>query len=327
VHTGNRNLLAVQTDAAINPGNSGGPVIQDDKVVGVAFQSAPGLENAGFFIPPPIVQHFLKDIEDGRYDGFPLAGVGLAPMHNPAYRKYLKLADDDRGVRVDRIYPVETTLKVLKPDDVLMKVGPYEVGSDGNIMYQGNRIHVSMGFAEAQHGESVPVRVWRDGREIELALPVFVNPLDKAEGSQYDVLPRYVVYGGLVFTALSRDYLRTFGANWTDAASSELVYELFYRRVEAADEARPEPVVLAQTLAHPVNANIDLRGRSLVDTINGVRINRLEDVVKAFEKAERGQDAIQFLPHGNIECLDRAEVAKAHAEILKTYGISKDRRL
>lgn len=52
VHIGNRSLLAVQTDAAINPGNSGGPVIQDDRVVGVAFQGVPGLENAGFFIPP-----------------------------------------------------------------------------------------------------------------------------------------------------------------------------------------------------------------------------------------------------------------------------------
>ena len=35
--------LAVQIDAAINPGNSGGPVVQDGKVVGVAFQgAAPG---------------------------------------------------------------------------------------------------------------------------------------------------------------------------------------------------------------------------------------------------------------------------------------------
>ena len=38
VHIGDRAFLAVQTDAAINPGNSGGPVIQDNKVVGVAFE-------------------------------------------------------------------------------------------------------------------------------------------------------------------------------------------------------------------------------------------------------------------------------------------------
>jgi S1-C subfamily serine protease len=31
-------LLTCQIDAPINAGNSGGPVIQDDKIVGVAFQ-------------------------------------------------------------------------------------------------------------------------------------------------------------------------------------------------------------------------------------------------------------------------------------------------
>ena len=37
-------------------GDLGGPVIQDDRVVGVAFQGIAGLENTGFFIPPPVIQ-------------------------------------------------------------------------------------------------------------------------------------------------------------------------------------------------------------------------------------------------------------------------------
>jgi S1-C subfamily serine protease len=86
-HSGLRQFLAVQTDAAINPGNSGGPVIQENKVVGVAFQGMAGLENAGFFIPPPIIEHFLKDIEDRKYDGFPKTGISVIPLQNPAYRR------------------------------------------------------------------------------------------------------------------------------------------------------------------------------------------------------------------------------------------------
>ena len=96
-HIGNRRFLSVETDAAINPGNSGGPVLQDDRVVGVAFQGIPGLQNAGFFIPTPVIEHFLKDIEDGHYDGFPQAGVRLEPLQNPAYRAFLKLPDNDQG--------------------------------------------------------------------------------------------------------------------------------------------------------------------------------------------------------------------------------------
>src|SRR5439155_22856360 len=92
-HSGNRSFVTVQTDAAIEPGNSGGPVVQDDQVVGVAFQGIPRLENPGFFIPPPVIQHFLKDIEDGRYGGFPMAGVRGVPLQNPAYRRYLKIRE------------------------------------------------------------------------------------------------------------------------------------------------------------------------------------------------------------------------------------------
>src|SRR5689334_15417381 len=99
-HIGNRRLLTCQTDAAINPGNSGGPVIQDDRVVGVAFQGMAGLENTGFFIPPPVIEHFLKDISDGHYDGFPQAGIRVVSLQNPAHRKYLKLPDDDFGARI-----------------------------------------------------------------------------------------------------------------------------------------------------------------------------------------------------------------------------------
>ena len=102
-HIYNRTLLAVQTDAAINPGNSGGPAIQDDLVVGVSFQGKPGLENAGFFIPPNIIRHFLKDIEDGEYNGFPEAGISVSKLTNPAFRRSLGLADDSVGARIDKI--------------------------------------------------------------------------------------------------------------------------------------------------------------------------------------------------------------------------------
>jgi hypothetical protein len=106
---------------------------------------------------------------------------------------------------------------------------------------------------------------------------------DRLLGNQYDVLPRYYVHAGLVFTPLSQDFMKTFGRDWRDLANTELVYELYYRRAESPETARPEPVVLASTLAHPANANLRFANRALVDRINGVRIERLEDVVRAIE--------------------------------------------
>ena len=100
VHSGVDSHLVVQTDAAINPGNSGGPVVQDGRVVGVAFQGYPGAENMGFFIPIPIVRHFLDDLKDGRYDGFPDSGLDTMPLLSPALRRERGLpAGRERGRR------------------------------------------------------------------------------------------------------------------------------------------------------------------------------------------------------------------------------------
>ena len=326
-HPGHRSLLAVQTDAAINPGNSGGPVIQDDKVVGVAFQGIPGLENAGFFIPPEVIQHFLKDVNDGRYDGFPMAGIRLVPLQNPAYRAYLGVTNESIGARIDGILPGTAAESRLKPDDVLLDAGGLPVGSDGTVVYQENRMPVTVAFQSPQNGESVKLKILRDRTPLDVELPVNVYELDRMAGNQYDSPPRYLVHGGLVFTPLSADYLRTLGRESSDAATASLIYELYYRRSEEPSKARPEPVVLASTLAHPVNADLGVRSRAIVDKINGVKIDRLEDVVRALEKNTEGQHVIEFLGRGGFECLDREKAAAADAEILSTYGISSDRRL
>lgn len=328
VHIGNRALLAVQTDAAINPGNSGGPVLQGDKAVGVAFQGVPGLENAGFFISPEVVRHFLQDISNDKYNGFPLAGIRLVPLQNAAYRKFLGLPEGGGvGARIDGIGDVPSTKELLRPDDVLLEAGGFTVGSDATILYRGNRVAAGLAFQLVQHGEKVPVKILREGKEMALELPMFVYEADRPAGNQYDTPPRYFVHGGLVLTPLSQDYLRTLGRELGDSSGSDLVYELFYLRHEKPESVRREPVVLANLLTHPVNANFNVRGRALVDRINGVRIESLEDAIRALESGKGAQHVIEFVGKMGFECLDREQAAAANAAILKTYGLANDRRL
>lgn len=327
VHIGNRTLLGVQTDAAINPGNSGGPVIQDDLVVGVAFQGVQGLENTGFFIPRPVIDHFLKDIRDNKYDGFPQAGVRLVALQNPAYRRYLKLPENGLGARVDSILPVPSTAAVLREEDVILQVGSYPMGSDGTIVYQGNRVFGALAFQEVQHGESVPLKVWREGKEMDLSLPVYYYEGDRTVGNQYGALPRYFVYGGLVFVPLSLDYMKTLGRNWSDPTNADLVYELYYRRHEDPAKVRSEPVVLASILADSVNANFSNHGHALVDKVNNVKIDKLEDLIRAFESCTNTYHLVEFLPNHSFDCMERVPAEKANAKILETYGIPQDRRL
>ncbi len=63
-------LPAGKIHAAIRYGNSGGPVIVNNKIAGLIMQVSRKREVA-LMIPGRIIKYFLKDIEDGRYDGLP----------------------------------------------------------------------------------------------------------------------------------------------------------------------------------------------------------------------------------------------------------------
>jgi hypothetical protein len=80
-------------------------------------------------------------------------------------------------------------------------------------------------------------------------------------------------------------------------------------------------------LSHPVNANLSVRSRALVDKINGIRIEKMADVIKAFEKADSGFDVIEFVSQHTMECLEHKAVQEANEAILKTYNVPQDRRL
>jgi len=130
-----------------------------------------------------------------------------------------------------------------------------------------------------------------------------------------------------VFTPLSRDYLRESSREASEGSGAELTYELFFRSREEPDTVREEPVVLSGVLADAVNANFRIRGRALVDTINGIRIEKLADVVRAFETSTNAYDVIDFVRSHQFESLDHAGAVRANADILKTYGVPKDRHL
>lgn len=100
----NARLLCCQIDAAINPGSSGGPVIKEDKIVGVAFEAMDG-ENIGYMVSVPVIDHFLEDIEDGKYDGIPGLGLSSQKIENPDMRNRYRMSEEQDGVLINKVYP------------------------------------------------------------------------------------------------------------------------------------------------------------------------------------------------------------------------------
>ena len=318
--------LTVQTDAAINPGNSGGPVVQKNRVVGVAFQGSSRLENTGWFIPVEVVQHFLIDISDGAYDGFPDLAVMFRNMENPAYRHYVGLKPNQTGMIVETVYPKGSADGFLQAGDVILKIDDHNVANDGTVALQDLRLDAAVLLDRKQNRELVNLKVWRQRKSIQMTVPMAAYPPLIHKGNIYDRMPRYFVYAVLVFVPLNVEILKLFGRDWDANAPAVLRYTYKYKSIEMPNHLHVEPIVFLRRLDHPVNADMPNFKNLLVQKVNGKIIAKLEDLVSAIESNPGPFHLLEF-ETGIVHILDAAKVAAANADILRQYGIPRDRRL
>jgi S1-C subfamily serine protease len=327
VHSGKDLHLTVQTDAAINPGNSGGPVVQEGRVVGVAFQANLDLESVGFFIPMEVIERFLRDVEDGRYDGYPELGVNTSSMENPAARAHAGLEDGESGVRVDSVYRGTSADERIREGDILLAVNGRPVANDGSVADGDFRIPFGLLVDRIQIGGRVSIRVLRDGSRLDLEIPLQGYPAAESRGHIYDRRPRYYVYGGLVFVALNRETLKTYGADWQYEADKGLLHDFFVRPAFEPELLLQERVVLLRRLTHPVNADMAWYRNEAVERVNGREITSLDVLVETLENHDGDYHFIEFANVRRFGVLDRRKAEDAHDEILERYGIEEDRNL
>lgn len=162
-HSGMDSHLAIQIDAAINPGNSGGPVMQNGKVVGVAFQGYSGdvAQNVGYMIPTPVIQRFLKDVEDGRYDRYVDLAITYSNLFNPAARRALGVSGDNSGVVVSSVYSGGASDGIVNPGDVILKIDGHTVSSDGTIPLENEAVPLDEVVERKFKGEKVKLEIGR----------------------------------------------------------------------------------------------------------------------------------------------------------------------
>jgi len=328
VHTGADAHIAVQTDAAINPGNSGGPVIQRGRVVGVAFQGAPHLQNVGFFIPAPVLLHFLKNLEDGEYDGFPDTGASETELLSPAYRAERGLPEGESGVVIEELSPGGTLAQVLKVGDVLLSVDGVDIADDGSVGIGEIRGPYHHLVDMKQVGDPVKFTVWREGKRQTFETKTRrIGRFDR-QRYQWGVTPRFLVYAGLVFMPLDVEYLRTFGKGWPGRVPREMAWNHFFRSHDEPETADEEVLVLARVLQDPVNADLSIT-RGVLEKVNGQRIRGLSALDAALTEARlKGEGFLELeFSSGYVEVLDVAAAEKAHPRILRTYGVQNAKHL
>ena len=263
--------LVVQIDAAINPGNSGGPVLQDGKVVGVAFQGLRSADNTGYMIPTPVVRRFLKDIEDGRYDKYVDLGIADFPMFNPAMQKKFGLSPTSAGVLVASVTPDGPCDGILQDNDILTAINDNPVDAAGNTLIDGEKVNMNEIVERKFSGDTIKLSIIRGGQSMDLECILKPFPPSRMYAVAYDSKPRYTTFAGLVFQPLDRNL---YAAQKLDNVR---VRHLFAHYLDdAIFKEREDIVILTNVLSDPVTTHISDHVGTAVESINGEKVSSLQ---------------------------------------------------
>jgi hypothetical protein len=320
---GSVNLLACQIDAPVNEGNSGGPVIAADKVVGIAMMMGYG-ENEGYMVSVPVVEHFLKDIADGAYNGVPDLAIQTQTMENPSLRKFYGLNEEQSGILVRSTFTGSPGKDIVEPGDVLLAVDGSEIASDGTVSFrEDERTSYIYKVQNKQIGETVVIRIMRGGNiaEVPVKLTIPSGSYRLVPNVRFDEEPTYYIYGGFVFSPLTVNLLMEWGNEWWRDAPLTFLYQ--YMQGEPTDTQR-EMVAIVDVLSDEINMGYEQAYWEIVVFANGRRIGRLRDLVDALESNKGLYQVIETQSKSQI-IIDRKDAEKGLKRILKQYKIGSDR--
>ena len=147
----------IQTDAAINPGNSGGPLLNSSgEVVGVNVATSQAGQNIGFALPINLVKESI--------DNFKTTGEFERPYLGVAYKQITQqtalLNNVPVGGYVSELIEGGPAQKAgIEKGDIITEV-------DGKKLEDSVSINLITIINKKKIGESVDIKIWRNGKEV-----------------------------------------------------------------------------------------------------------------------------------------------------------------
>jgi hypothetical protein len=299
-------------------------VVTNGKVAGLVTGRAADTYAA---IASPVLAQFLAGARAGDWRGFPRAGIAWQDLTNPALRESLGLVPGETGMRLTRVLPYGSAGGVLHPGDVVLELGGARLDPTGYYEHPlYGRMLFALLFSDGRRpGEAMPVKVLRDGKRLELELPLrAMRPeQDRVPPYVYGRGPDYVIKGGLVFQEVTRPYLASWG-DWTRRAPPQLLVAID----REPDDALAEPkrlVLLSSVLPDAANLGYQQLRDLIVSRVNGRAIRDLAELREAFAAAPSGFHVIELLPGQGASriVLDAAEAEASRARLQQAYGVEK----
>ena len=305
------------------------PALKDGRLVGLVMRYSPATQTAEL-VPAPVIAQFLRAAAKQPYAGFPRAGLTFSDTRDPQLRRFANLPEGTGGAYITKVLPGSPADTAgVKAGDVLLSVDGREIDQDGNYEDESfGKISLAHYVSTAlQAGQKIPIVVWRDGAEVTLEGTLAPRDRSRMISQPYifDREPDYVVVGGIVFSELSRQFLREFGRGWQEDAPLKLLYLDRFQSELPPDRGRI--VFISSVLSSPNNIGYEGLGFEVVEEINGKPIRSLADVAAAVDAPEGPYHRIRLAEDPGLLVLD-VEGSKADEERIKQqYGLESLRRL
>jgi serine protease Do len=152
----------IQTDVAVNPGNSGGPLFDGyGNVVGInsqIYSNTGGFQGVSFAIPIEVATHVQDEIlKSGKVEHARL-GISIQPVDQSLARSFH--LDMPAGALVAKVDPGSAAEHAgLKAGDVILEYNRTNLVDAGQL---------SAAVAMASPGDPADLKVWRDGKTLDL---------------------------------------------------------------------------------------------------------------------------------------------------------------
>jgi len=305
------------------------PLMKDGQLAGMMMGYDRDSQE-GTAIPIPMIEHFLKDAADGKYEGFPTLGVSWSTLRDPNLREEV-MAPKSGGLLLTRVNPRGTAGKAgLKEGDVLLSVDGFKLDEDGNYrdpLYGptavGNLIRT-----KPTVGSVARFRISRNGKEMDLTGTYDRKAREEVSipTLQFDQAPKYLVVGGMVFQELTGVYLQEWGDKWSERAPQRLVEYFTFQQ-----EKRPDPdkkvVFLSQVLPSPITLGYQQLSGLVLEKMNGREIKNLAELASAVDKISSGDIVFEFRDEPGKLILQADGLPAISEKIGKDYRLPALRRL
>jgi S1-C subfamily serine protease len=314
-----QHFLSIQIDAAINPGNSGGPALSNGKIVGVVMQGITMSQNIGYIVPVDIIQHFLKDVADGTYDGYPKLGIMTDKIQNPTLKEYYHLHKDEGGILVVDIVYNSILKDVLRKEDIITSINGYKIENDGTVEFRDKQYtHFKYAVDILQYGDKASLMVIRDGKKLklEVILPKsFSSEYSSYAELEYDKMPSYFMLGGYIFSPLTQNLLN---------ASMSPVLNLRYNATKFPTKERQELVVLLKVLAAEHSRGDYGISLWYIERVNGKLFKNFKEFYQMVMNT-KGKYVVLEDEDGAKVVIDKEKALKVQDDILNRYSIKSSK--